>query len=172
MKRDLDFDSTVRRVRLAAALLGLGAGGLFDAIVLRGILEWHSFQIGRIGEGAVALVALVLAGAGVTLLWRAMHSTQARLSTRILPGGVLAGWGIYHLVEAMTMHQVLALHNSPRGPFVDGGMLILGGALMLLGYLIGRDSQARPLKYVMAPPPATFFMPPAPRPPMSRLDWN
>jgi uncharacterized membrane protein len=62
-------------------------------------------------------------------------------------GGVLAGWGLFNLVEGLVDHQLLGIHHvrdDLGGPLAwDLGFLALGLALAAVGWLVQRRGQRR-----------------------------
>ena len=153
------------RARLTAPglLLGIGLGGFVDGIVLHQILQWHHLltSTGEHPAGTVAgLEANTLADglfhaatwlatvAGVWLLWRATRDGSP-WSGRELAGLMLAGWGLFNLVEGVVDHHVLGLHHVRTGdaePAYDLAFLALGAVLLAGGaYLTRSARRARPL---------------------------
>ncbi len=89
----------------------------------------------------VATWLLVLGGSIATLVaWR-----QGRLapSWRFHFGLVLAGWGIFNLVEGVVDHQLLGVHHvrDDLGAPVswDLGFLVFGALLVVGGWLMHRQ---------------------------------
>ena len=141
--------------RTPGLLYGLGLGGFVDGIVLHQILQWHhmvsdtaehpmttlaGLEVNTLADGFFHLAtwAFVLAASVVTLAqWR-----QGRLapSWRFHFGGVLAGWGIFNVVEGLVDHQLLGIHHvrdDLGGPLSwDIGFLVLGVLLTGLGFLL------------------------------------
>ncbi|MFD1148820.1 DUF2243 domain-containing protein [Saccharothrix hoggarensis] len=128
-----------------ALVLGLGIGGFVDGIVAHQLLGWHHMLSGWYpddmalnmrGDGLFHLLCLVLVLVGVGLLNRA-----APLPSRVLWGGVLAGWGVFNLVEGLIDHQLLGVHHVRSGPdqlAYDLGFLALGLLLVVVGGLLAK----------------------------------
>jgi uncharacterized membrane protein len=138
-------------------LLGLGLGGFVDGIVLHQILQWHhmvssvddaptntlaGLELNTLADGFFHLATwlLVLAASVTTLMaWR-----DGRLapSWSFHFGLVLAGWGIFNVVEGLIDHQLLGVHHvrddlgAPLswdlGFLTFGALLIAGGRLLHL----------------------------------------
>ena len=109
---------------LPGLLFGLGLGGFVDGIVLHEILQWHhmisgaessntlsGLELNVVADGFFHVVTwlLVMAGSIMTLVsWR---------KGRLAPtwsfhfGLLLAGWGIFNIVEGLIDHQVLGIHH-------------------------------------------------------------
>lgn len=130
-----------------ALLLGAGLGGFVDGILLHQILRWHHLLSSRpdadltanlFADGLFHAAAWLAVLAGVLWLWRrTQHHPPVRLSWATLGGPMLAGWGLFNLVEGLVNHHLLDLHNVRPGPHqttYDIGFLVLG-ALLLLGGL-------------------------------------
>lgn len=133
-------------------LFGIGLGGFVDGVVLHQILQWHH-MISADADHPVSTVAglevntmadgffhvgtwFVVLGASIltVALWR-----QRRLapSWRFHVGGLLAGWGLFNLVEGLVDHQLLGIHHvrdDLGGPLGwDLGFLGLAAALIIAG---------------------------------------
>jgi uncharacterized membrane protein len=152
--------------KASGLLYGLGLGGFVDGIVLHQILQWHhmvsdvdaypmttlaGLQVNTVADGFFHVVTwlLVVAGSLSSILsWR-----QGRLapSWSFHVGLVLTGWGIFNLVEGLIDHQLLGVHHvrdDLGAPLSwDIGFLVLGGALVLGGWLL-HQSGARALERV------------------------
>jgi uncharacterized membrane protein len=140
---------------LSGLLYGLGLGGFVDGIVLHQILQWHhmvsdvdgypvttvaGLEVNTLADGFFHLVTwcLVLAASVITLQqWR-----EGRLapSWSFHFGLVLAGWGIFNLVEGLVDHQLLGVHHvrddlgAPLSwdiAFLVFGALLVGGGWLL-----------------------------------------
>ena len=140
-------------------MLGLGLGGFIDGIVLHQVLQWHhmgtdygehaafpattvrSLEDNTLWDGLFHLSTWIVTFVGVFLLWRALacgHRTTWKSPT----GLILAGWGIFNLVEGLVDHQLLGIHHvrdDRGGPLSwDIGFLIFGAVLIVAGFAIRR----------------------------------
>jgi uncharacterized membrane protein len=136
-------------------LLGLGLGGFVDGIVLHQILQWHHMLTSTEQYSAVTVEALKVNSAadgffhaatwiftvvGLVLLWRATRGRRA-WTGRGLTGLILAGWGLFNLVEGVVDHHLLQIHHVRSGAnelLYDLGFLALGAALLIGGLLMYR----------------------------------
>lgn len=120
-------------LRVPTLVTGIGLGGFFDGIVLHQVFQLHHmlsntdadrFGIAGYDEGTVAglrvnvlwdgifhVATYILVLVGLVLLWRALQTTAPRPPWRLLWGGLLAGWGIFNVVEGVVDHHVLAIHH-------------------------------------------------------------
>ena len=141
--------------RTSGLLLGLGLGGFVDGIVLHQILQWHhmvssvdgaptdtvpGLELNTLADGFFHLATwLLVVAASVTGLaaWR-----QGRLAPNYAFhfGLVLAGWGIFNVVEGLIDHQLLGVHHvrdDLGAPLSwDIGFLVLGLLLIVSGWLL------------------------------------
>ncbi|WP_435768990.1 DUF2243 domain-containing protein [Nocardioides sp. SYSU DS0651] len=138
--------------RAAGLLLGLGLGGFVDGIVLHQILQWHhmlsheeptdtvaGLELNTLADGFfhVATWALVLAGSlAAVAAWRAGRLAP---SWGFHLGLVVAGWGVFNVVEGLVNHQLLGVHHvrdDLGAPLAwDLGFLALGVLLVAGGWL-------------------------------------
>jgi uncharacterized membrane protein len=134
---------------LAAVVLGVGIGGFLDGIVAHQLLGWHHMLSGwypredmtlmMVGDGLFHLLCLVIVLVGVALLNR-----RAPLPERVLLGGILAGWGVFNLVEGLVDHQILGIHHVRPGPgqlAYDLAFLASGAVLLVIGTLFARRAR-------------------------------
>lgn len=135
--------------------MGIGLGGFVDGIVLHQIFQWHHMVSHQTTTGTVSGLELntladglfhaatwvfVLTGSVVMLVsWR-----RGRMSPN-LPfhaGLLLAGWGLFNVVEGVVNHHLLELHHvrdDLGGPASwDVGFLIFGAVLVVGGWLLYR----------------------------------
>ena len=139
-------------------ILGLGLGGFIDGIVLHQILQWHHMLTGESGgepmdtvvgletntlvDGFFHLATWILVAAATILLLRAWQQGEFAPPWRAHFGLMLAGWGVFNLVEGLIDHQLLGIHHvrddlgAPLG--WDLGFLALGALLVLAGALLAR----------------------------------
>jgi uncharacterized membrane protein len=151
-----------RRFAVAGILLGLGLGGFVDGIVLHQVLQWHhmltdygshpSFPATTVGsledntlwDGLFHISTWVFVAIGVFLLWRAV-SAGYRTTWRSLTGLLLAGWGIFNLVEGVVDHHILTIHHvrdDVSDPlWWDLGFLAFGALLVAIGLALRRSER-------------------------------
>lgn len=136
-------------------LLGLGLGGFLDGIVLHQIVQWHNMlsstdrwpattlkgmEANMRADGLFHAATWLLTVIGLWMLWSALRD-GAYASGRVLLGWMLAGWGIFNLVEGIIDHQLLGLHNAHEGSNElawDLAFLVSGIALIAGGWLLAR----------------------------------
>ena len=122
------------RLRAPSLVLGVGFGGFFDGIVLHQVLQWHhmlsntgddrlglprypvttvaGLEVNTLWDGLFHVACYLFALAGVIWLWERYRTVRpARPPLRLLLGGLLAGWGIFNLVEGVIDHHLLAIHH-------------------------------------------------------------
>ncbi|QLD87558.1 DUF2243 domain-containing protein [Natronomonas salina] len=148
----------------AGVLLGLGLGGFFDGIVLHQILQFHhmlsshpdptvaeDLRLNVLADGLFHAATYVFTVIGIGLLWRARRRSDVPASGRTLLGAIVAGWGLFNLVEGLVNHQLLGIHHVwPAGP---GSVLIWDVAFLVWGllFLVGGYGIVRRDEAVAAP---------------------
>lgn len=140
---------------LAAILIGIGMGGLFDGLFFHQILQWHnlvsnwippttmeSMRVNMFWDGIFHAVVWIVTFTGIFLLWRAAQRGEAMPSLAPFAGRILLGWGGFNLVEGILDHHVFDLHYVRQVPdFMPYNLtfLVVGGILMLLlGWMLTR----------------------------------
>lgn len=140
-----------------ALLLGLGLGGFVDGIVAHEILQWHhmvshveayptdtvaGLRANVLADGFFHVLTWLLVwwGTAITVVrWR-----QGRLAPNwsFHLGLLVAGWGLFNVVEGLIDHQLLRIHHvrdDLGGPLVwDIGFLLFGVLLIMVGVLLYR----------------------------------
>ena len=149
--------------------LGLGLGGLADGIVLHQVLQWHHLRTGdgslgdrsmktvggleanTLADGLFHVATWVLLVVGLLWLWGIVRSSGGLRSWGELVGLVLAGWGIFNVVEGVVNHHLLGMHHvrdDIGAPITwDIGFLAVGGTLAVAGFALsglGRNARFRP----------------------------
>jgi uncharacterized membrane protein len=142
-------------------LFGLGLGGFFDGIVLHQILQWHhmltsagypldsvhSLEVNVMWDVLFHASTYIVTALGLLILWRYSRKNHLRWSGKLLPGGMLMGWGIFNLVEGIIDHHLLGIHHVnetvPREQWIywDIGFLVWGAAMLIGGWLLLRAGQ-------------------------------
>jgi uncharacterized membrane protein len=146
---------TPRRMptRATGLLYGLGFGGFVDGIVLHQILQWHhmvsaveepttlaALELNTLADGLFHAATWVLAFAGTITAVVAWRQDRLAPSWSFHVGLVLAGWGIFNLVEGLVNHQLLGVHHvrddlgGPLGwdlAFLASGVLLIAGGWLL-----------------------------------------
>jgi len=167
--RHTEGTGTAKGIVLPGLLLGAGLGGFVDGILLHQILQWHhmltsaatanidigdypattvhGLQMNTLWDGLFHTFTwlAVLAGLGI-LYSRVTHSRGRVWSSRVLWGWILAGWGVFNVVEGVVDHHLLGIHHVVSGPYqtlADIAFLVFGALLILGGWLLQRSG--RPL---------------------------
>lgn len=108
----------------AGLLLGIGLGGFIDGILLHQILQLHNMlsalypptsitnlELNMVWDGIFHLVTWITTVTGLFLLWREVVRGTEPVTTRRFLGSLLAGWGLFNLVEGIIDHHILHLHH-------------------------------------------------------------
>lgn len=138
-------------------LLGVGLGGFVDGIVLHQLLQWHHMLSATSRYGELTLAGLegntVADGLFHAASWLATLAGLLWLVQRVrggavpawrgVVGGLLAGWGLFDVVEGVVDHHLLRVHHvrdDVADPLLwDLGFLALGLALLLVGVALLRS---------------------------------
>jgi uncharacterized membrane protein len=157
--------------KASGLLYGLGFGGFVDGILLHQILQWHhmvshvsgypvttvaGLEVNTFADGLFHLATWLFVMAGAITSLRAWRTGRVAPSWSFHFGLMLAGWGIFNVVEGLVDHQVLGVHHvrddlgAPLswdlGFLVFGVLLVLGGwALHRRGLREMRSASTRPL---------------------------
>ena len=143
--------------KASGLLYGLGFGGFVDGILLHQILQWHhmvshvsgypvttvaGLEVNTLADGLFHLATwlFVMAGA-VTSVW-AWRKGRVAPSWSFHFGLMLAGWGIFNVVEGLVDHQILGVHHvrdDLGAPLSwDLGFLAFGVLLVVGGWALHR----------------------------------
>lgn len=144
--------------KASSILLGLGMGGFVDGILLHQILQWHhmvsaihtyptttvaGLEANTVADGLFHVLAWLFILAGSTAAVVAWRQGRLAPSWSFHFGLVLAGWGIFDVVEGLIDHQILGVHHvrdDLGGPLSwDIGFLLFGLVLIVVGWLWHRS---------------------------------
>jgi uncharacterized membrane protein len=153
----LGVTDRIRPLAVAGPILGVGLGGFFDGIVFHQLLQWHhmlsahpdpaaanDLPLNTFWDGLFHAVTYLFTLAGVALVWSAWRRGDVPASGRNLFGSVLAGWGLFDVVEGLVDHQLLGIHHVwPAGPgsvlLWDLLYLAWGAVMLVVGTWLVRD---------------------------------
>jgi uncharacterized membrane protein len=145
-----------RSLVLPGLLLGVGLGGFVDGIVLHQILQWHhmlshteryptttlaGLQGNTVADGLFHAFSWLAVVVGLLLLWQRLRASPGPWRRLDLVGLMLAGWGLFNLVEGIVDHHLLGVHHVRSGPHqtaYDLGFLALGLLLLAGGWALYR----------------------------------
>ena len=116
---------TTRPVAAGALLIGVGLGGFVDGIVFHQILQLHNMlsaklkpdtvvriEVNMFWDGLFHAFCWVSVVAGLAVLWNAVLNPAVAKRTGTLCGGLLAGFGLFNLVEGT--HRPPHFAPAPR----------------------------------------------------------
>ncbi len=155
------------RVLGPGLMVGVGLGGFVDGILLHQTLQWHhmlsappedaraptfpvdtvaGLEVNTLWDGLFHATAWVFVVIGLYWLWRRLYGVPRPLPWRSLTGLLLAGWGVFNLVEGLVDHHLLRVHHvrdDVTNPLPwDLGFLALGAVLLVGGLLLHRSARS------------------------------
>ena len=140
--------------------MGVGLGGFIDGILLHQVLQWHhlltdtgnhpsdtvaGLEANTLADGFFHLATWALVVVAMVLTVRAWQRGELAPPWRAHLGMLLAGWGIFNVVEGVIDHQILGIHHvrddlgAPLG--WDLGFLAFGAVLIGVGYALARSAE-------------------------------
>jgi uncharacterized membrane protein len=129
-----------------AVLVGVGAAGSLDEIVLHQLLRWHHFYdrgsqaAGLIADGIFHLGSTAALVIGLVLLMKRWRTGRGPL--RQAAAGVLVGAGGFNLYDGTIQHKLLGLHQvrtgAPNNLPYDLVFIGLAAVTLLAGLLLLR----------------------------------
>jgi uncharacterized membrane protein len=146
--------------KLPGLLMGVGLGGFLDGIVLHQILQWHhmisdtaeypvttvkGIETNTLADGFFHLATWLFVAVAMFLAVSAWQRRELAPPWRSQLGMLLAGWGVFNLVEGIIDHHLLGIHHvrddlgAPLG--WDIGFLIFGALLVIGGLLLARSGE-------------------------------
>ena len=147
-----------RAPRAPAFLFGVGLGGFLDGIVLHQVLQWHhiltstgdhpsttvaGLEANTLADGFFHLSTWLVVFVAMALTVRAWQLGTLAPPWRTHFGLLLAGWGVFNLVEGLIDHQLLGIHHvrdDLGGPLGwDLGFLAFGALLVVAGAALARS---------------------------------
>jgi uncharacterized membrane protein len=153
-------DSVDRRPLISAGtLLGVGMGGFVDGIVFHQILQLHNMlsarrpptsvvnlEVNMVWDGLFHAFTWITTALGIYMLFRAARRPEVPWSGRTLSGAMLAGWGLFNLVEGVIDHHILGVHHVVERLglslwdwlFLASGVLLIAVGVALIRF----DAQA------------------------------
>jgi len=150
--------TTFKPPRLPAFLHGLALGGFVDGIVLHQLLQWHhmvsdtgdypmtsvaGLEGNTVGDGFFHTATWLILVTAMALTVRAWQRRELAPPWRSHIGLLLAGWGVFNVVEGLIDHQILGIHHvrdDLGGPMGwDTGFLIFGALLIVIGLAMERS---------------------------------
>lgn len=144
--------------RAAGLAYGVGFGGFVDGIVLHQLLQWHhlvshveeyppktvaGLEANIVGDGLFHVLAWLFVVTASVLTLVAWRQGRIAPSWRFHVGLVIAGWGLFNLVEGIVDHHLLGIHHvrdDIGAPLAwDLGFLVLGALQVVAGWAIHRS---------------------------------
>jgi uncharacterized membrane protein len=149
------MSDALRPLVAAGMLLGMSFAAFFDGIVLHQILQWHhmicqertchptsiaDLQRKDRADGWFHLGAYAVLLLGTAQLFRAARTRGVVLSGAAFVGSLLAGAGLFNLVEGVIDHHLLQIHHVRFGPdrvawdlnFLAVSALVFGAGVALI----------------------------------------
>jgi uncharacterized membrane protein len=156
----MDGAATTRPPKLPGFLMGVGLGGFVDGIVLHQLLQWHhiltdtgdhpmdtvtGLEDNTLADGLFHTATWFFVAGAMLLTVRAWQRRELAPPWRSHVGMLLAGWGVFNLVEGVIDHQILGIHHvrdDLGGPIGwDLGFLAFGALLVIAGVLLSRSGE-------------------------------
>lgn len=107
----------------AGLLMGIGMGGFVDGILFHQILQLHNMLSNVVPRDS-------LVNEQVNMFWDGLFHAFTWTMTGLAVGAVLAGWGVFNVVEGLIDHEILQIHHVyQNGSFLLWDLVFLGCGL-------------------------------------------
>jgi uncharacterized membrane protein len=140
-------------------LMGVGLGGFVDGIVLHQLFQWHhllsheesvgtlaGLELNTVADGFFHAATWVFVLAGSLMMLRSWKQGRMSPNLPFHAGLLLAGWGLFNLVEGVIDHHIIQVHHvrdDLGGPLSwDLGFLAFGVVLVAVGWVLYRRGVA------------------------------
>jgi uncharacterized membrane protein len=148
---------TSKAVAAAGVVLGIGLGGFIDGILLHQIWQVHAMlsakvpldtmenmQTNMTADGIFHAVVWVATLIGIIMLFNAAKRSDVSFSGRVFYGSMLAGWGVFNVVEGVIDHHILEVHHVVERfgrSMWDLLFLAVSVVLILVGWMIAKSGR-------------------------------
>jgi uncharacterized membrane protein len=139
----------------AGMTLGVGLGGFLDGILFHQIFQLHNMLSGylpvtdlvsaktnMLWDGFFHAGVWLVTFIGVLMLFNVAKRQDVIWSKHVLIGAMLAGWGLFNVVEGTIDHLILGIHHVVEYTYdklpYDLAFLASGIILLLLGWVLIR----------------------------------
>ena len=99
-------------------------------------------EANTLADGIFHAATWIVTAIGVWMLWRAGKRGHRFVVDRAFLGWILAGWGAFNVVDALSFHFILGLHHirqdAANEAAYDVAWLILGAIQLAVGVLLSR----------------------------------
>ena len=140
---------TARSLLRTGLILGVGAVGTLDEVVLHQWLQWHNFYVHTteywriFSDGVFHAFAAGLLFVGAIRLWAMRGRIGPADDGRALAAGILLGMGGVNLYDGTIQHKLLQLHPVREGvdnilPY-DLAYNAIAIAVLVAGWLLWRS---------------------------------
>src|SRR4051812_17620280 len=112
------MSQSIKPLRTAGILLGVGLGGFVDGITLHQILQAHNMlsaqyfpdtlvneHVNMFWDGMFHAFTWIVTVVGLWKLWRVAQRNRSSLQSNIFVGSMILGWGLFNLIEGVIDHQ-------------------------------------------------------------------
>jgi uncharacterized membrane protein len=137
----------------ASIITGIGMGGFADGIALHQILQVHEMLSNKIAatdyigksvnmfwDGIFHAFCFIVVMVGIILLWKLSGRKDINQSGKLLAGGLIAGWGLFNIVEGIIDHQLLKIHNvvefSTNHAIANYSFLGISVLMLIIGFVL------------------------------------
>ena len=150
---------TSKPVAVSGVVLGIGLGGFIDGILLHQIWQVHAMLSARVplttmenmqtnmtADGVFHAVVWAATLIGIIMLFNAGKRSEVFFSDRVFYGSMLAGWGIFNVVEGVIDHHILEVHHVVQRlghSMWDWLFLGVSAVLILVGWMIAKGGRNR-----------------------------
>jgi uncharacterized membrane protein len=141
----------------AGMTLGVGLGGFLDGILFHQIFQLHNMLSGylpvtdlvsaktnMLWDGFFHAGVWLVTFIGVLMLFNVAKRQDVIWSKHVLIGAMLAGWGLFNVVEGTIDHLILGIHHVVEYTYdkmpYDLAFLASGIILLLLGWMLIRKA--------------------------------